>query len=523
MFFLILTLLFQIQPMPVHSGTPIFDRLRPEKPVPMPTVKKVANPPKMGEKRLFWLQNMTVMPPVQFQASLTCRGLGNHCHVMIDDSVWNAGLVDSADVARIIERFDHSSPRDSLHGVWYYNTTVLGQPPDVIDHDSLIYLLYYNIGTFHGYTFDGFWQFFDEYYDTTSMRLWGYHSNEIECVYLDCYPNNPAKDYRMAISAHEFGHMIHWNYNPAESLWVNEGCSELAMWLYGSPDPITGFTNCPDNDLTRWTGAWDDYIKTYLWFLFLYEQYGGRIGTDLIHNIVASPLVSIAGIDSGFAATGLPQRFEGVLDQWVLANRINDTGVLSGAYGYYGDTVPSFAVAGYHTSYPVSRTGNLDRWAGEYLLFQHGTNLELEFDGADTADFRLYLVARDTIRHRVLLDTIPLDSLQRGSTTVRGFDTAYQSVYLVPVNHTVFGHVGYEYHADAVGLEECPPDMVPPTRFSTLMRAGTVLTLPKHSKILSVDGRVISEPETSTGKLRAGVYFVITDKPSRKHRLLIVR
>jgi len=41
--------------------------------------------------------------------------------------------------------------------------------------------------------------------------------------------------------AHEFEHMIHWNGDPNEEAWVDEGLAELAMWFYGNPDTISGF------------------------------------------------------------------------------------------------------------------------------------------------------------------------------------------------------------------------------------------------------------------------------------------
>ncbi|MBM3315968.1 hypothetical protein FJY71_09090, partial [candidate division WOR-3 bacterium] len=318
MLLLALTLLARQPGVPVHCATPVFGALRSPAAAPRPSAGKRPDPPARGETRLMWLQNMNVMPPQQYQTNVTCRGVGTHCYVMVEDSAWDAGQVDSADVLRIMERFDRSSPRDTTRGVWQHNTTELGSPPDAIDNDSLIYLIYYDVGTFHGYSFDGFWQFFDEYYDTTSMRMWGYHSNEVECVYLDCYPDDPSSDYRVAIAAHEFTHMIVWSYDPAESTWVSEGCSELAMWLFGSPDAISGFPGRSDNDLTKFDGSWNDYIKTYLYFLFLYQQYGGRVGTDLVRNIVASPRPSIEGIDSAFAATGRAERFEDVLDHWIL-------------------------------------------------------------------------------------------------------------------------------------------------------------------------------------------------------------
>jgi hypothetical protein len=524
-FLLVLSLIAQTPSW--RCGTPVFEamkskagvegqgtwgagRNRNPSPQPLALSPPSARPPHLGEERTMWLQNMSVMPPEQYQGSVTCRGTGDHVYVMVEDSAWNAGLLDSAGVARIIDRFDHTSPRDSLHGIWYHNTTVFGEPPDEIDHDSLIYLIYHNVGEFMGYSFDGFWQYFDEYYDSTSMRLWGYHSNEIECVYLDLYPNNPSQDNRIAIAAHEFEHMIHWNYDQAESLWVNEGCAELAMWLYGSPDAISGFNGTPDNDLTKWNGDWADYIKTYLWTLFLYEQFGERGGNNLIHNIVASPFVSIAGVDSAFAATGLSARFEEVMDQWVLANVINDTSYLGGKYGYFGVRVPRFNNAGVHTTYPVSRSNSLDRWAGEYILFQKGRDLEMGFDGDDAANFHLFMVAKDTAGHRLIIDTLDLDSLQTGSISVPGSDTGYQSVWLVPASHYPSGRMTYSYTAAATGIAEGslqPQASSHQEAGPTLVCAGARLRLPAGAVLHGIDGRKVDR----NAPLSAGIYWAASD------------
>ena len=525
---LLLTLIAGTPTHPMSCATPIFHELALGVDAPnRVTQPGLYNPPAVGEERTLWTWNMSVMPPSQFQTGFTCRGIGNHVYVMVHDSVWDAGIMDSTMVSQIIERFDNSSPRDSLHGVWHHNTTVLGQPPDEIDQDSLIYLLYYNIGTFHGTAFDGFWMSFDEYYDTTAMRLWGYHSNEIECVYVDCHPNDPSSDYRIAIAAHEFSHMIHWNYDRSESLWVNEGCAELAMWLFGTPDPVSGFPSSSDNDLTKWTGAWSDYIKTYLWFLYLYEQYGGRVGTDLIHDIVRSPRASIAGVNEGFDSTGVGRDFEQVFNEWVLANRVNDTS-FGGEYGYYGETVPRFAVAGYHTSYPVDRTGGLSRWAGEYLLFQNGTNLELEFDGADHGDFRVFVVGLDTVGHRLLLDSVPLDSLQHGTYNVPGFDTAYQSVYLVPTNHDPYETMTYRYAAQATGIAETttPERGRSGTRTATVVRSSIELRGTIPAVLFDVSGRTVAKLAPGFNDVRhasPGVYFLRTKDGALTDKLVISR
>jgi hypothetical protein len=279
------------------------------------------------------------------------------------------------------------------------------------------------------------------------------------------------------------------------------------MWLFGSPDAISGFNSTPDNDLTKWNGDWADYIKTYLWFLFLYEQYGGRVGNNLIHNIVASPYVSIEGVDSALAATGLSQRFEEVLDQWVLANVINDTAYLSGKYGYFGEHVPRFNNAGFHTTYPVSRSNSLDRWAGEYVLFQRGLDLQVGFDGNDAANFHVFMVAKDTIGHRLILDTLQLDSLQNGSISVPGSDTGYQSVWLVPSSHYPDGRMSYSYTASATGIAE---GSLKPQASSykqtgpTLVRAGARPKLPAGAVLHGIDGRSVDR----NAPLSAGVYWL---------------
>ena len=76
----------------------------------------------------------------------------------------------------------------------------------------------------------------------------------------------PASDYMLAVAAHEFEHLIHFNQDANEVTWVDEGLAELAMWLFGHPDYISSFNTNPDNSLLVWNGAWADYIKTYLKF-----------------------------------------------------------------------------------------------------------------------------------------------------------------------------------------------------------------------------------------------------------------
>jgi len=438
-----------------HCGTSLFPPSQGASLAPVKLGRPVVDH-NVGDQDTFWLFNMSVMPPQQGIRTATVRGKGNHCYVWVEDSSWTAGQMDSTDVAFIVEHFDNTSPRDSTKGVWQHNTGSFGMPPD-IDNDSLVNLMYYNIGTFHGYTFDGYWMYYDEYPDSIAYPTWGYHSNEMEVVYIDDYPSNPGTDYRVAIVAHEFEHMIHFNYDQVEELWVNEGAAELAMWLYGSPDAISEFNTAPDNDLTDWTGSWGDYIQTYLFFLYMYEQYGERVGEPLIKTIVQNPWMNTDGIDSSLAQLGISQTYRSIFTDWVVANFMRDTVPYGGRYGYFGERVPSFSWIGNHTTYPVNANNAVNRWAAVYARFRQGVNLNLGFNGADDGLFKAQVVARDTVNRTFVLDSILLDPYQAGSIQIPGFGTTYQEVILIPTNvNTVSGRTSFNYTATLVGIAENP-------------------------------------------------------------------
>src|SRR5512143_1753810 len=82
---------------PMHCGTSLFEHLKQGKTVPLqPLAQQALVEP--GDQRLFWIFDMGVMPPTQIQRMATCRGVGNHCNIWVEDSSWNAGQMDSADV-----------------------------------------------------------------------------------------------------------------------------------------------------------------------------------------------------------------------------------------------------------------------------------------------------------------------------------------------------------------------------------------------------------------------------------------
>ncbi len=59
------------------------------------------------------------------------------------------------------------------------------------------------------------------------------YSNRREMFLINLNALQPGSERFDGLLAHEFQHMIHWNQDPNEDSWLNEGLSELAWYLNG--------------------------------------------------------------------------------------------------------------------------------------------------------------------------------------------------------------------------------------------------------------------------------------------------
>jgi hypothetical protein len=397
--------------------------------------------PGVGDSWDWYIWSLNGPPTAQLK-SCTVRGKGEHCYVVVEDTQWNVNM-NQADVDAIVARFDSMSvglwPTE---GIWDLDTGTFGMPPDRLDQDPRIYILYYDLDI----NADGFWWVFDEYPDGTQP----YHSNECEVVYLNDSDRDPGSDYMISIVAHEFEHMIHWNQDADEATWVDEGVAEYAMFLFGEPDPLGSFANNPDNDLTVWGSVFADYVQTYLYMLYLLERYGGR---PTLTALVSEPANSIQGVTNTLAARGYTQTFADVFRDWILANYLDDTTVGDGRYGYVNETLPHFAGRRI-TTYPAGPTvTTVNHWAADYIVYLPGApSLTASLNGSDTGQFAYYGMQMGG-EYSTLVEEIPLDAAQDGSRNYPGFASWMDSLVVVVANDASTGTIGYNFSAviDAAG------------------------------------------------------------------------
>jgi hypothetical protein len=165
-------------------------------------------------------------------------------------------------------------------------------------------------------------------------------SNEREMFYVNLAVHDPGSFDYLSLLAHEYQHMIHWNADRGEAVWVNEGLSELAAQVAGYQQQFGDeFLRQPDTALDEWetnTGAnAPHYAAAYLFFAYLRAQYGD----EAIRAIVASPASGAAGVEEGLAAVGLSRSFDDVFQDWVVANLVDDAVRAGGRYSYREDGI----------------------------------------------------------------------------------------------------------------------------------------------------------------------------------------
>lgn len=430
--------------------------------------------PQVGDTWLWYVWNLGGFPVATLKPA-TVRGMGDHCYVVVDDDEWNVTM-NQADVDRIVQHFDRESIGGFAgQGIWDLNTSHFGPPPD-FDGLERVFLFYYRFNI----AADGYFWVFDQFPDGTQS----FASNECDVIYLATDSGQPASDYMLAVMAHEFEHLIHFNQDPNEVAWVDEGLAGLAMWLFGRPDTIAGFNSQPDNSLLVWNSAWADYIKTYLWSLYIYEQYGGR---ETIWDVVHDPATSMYGYKAALANQGYLTPTEDVFGDWAVANFLDDTTIPDGQYGYEGDTLPPFSTFITHSTYPAEFSTSVQPHAADYVrLLNFSGPPHIAFDGANARDFRVTLLARDPILPTIV-QPLDLDAAQDGALTFAAA-AGYSQVVIAIANVSLAGTGIYNYRVTegttaagdvpqlAASLGAYPNPFNPRTVFSfTVPQAGEVV------------------------------------------------
>jgi hypothetical protein len=193
----------------------------------------------------------------------------------------------------------------------------------------------------------------DENYHTDfPYYIAGFYSSSLEFYFdrniisIDSYewdqrvgPDGDRPYLYEGVIAHEYQHLIHDDYNPADPSFMNEGCSMYAEYLcdygWGWGD-IESFLATPDNSLTEWgdqggINILADYGAALLWSVYLNDRFGEG---DFLSYFTQAGIPGEEGIEAAIDYFGKAMTFDEVFHDWRIANLIHSDKPGNGKYNY---------------------------------------------------------------------------------------------------------------------------------------------------------------------------------------------
>jgi len=305
-------------------------------------------------------------------------------------------IITGAQLSYLLDEFDNT--------IYPTDTTVFGEPLPRGDEGQKTWILIFNIRD-------------ESYYDCAQTTyIAGYFSssesaeNNKNIMHIDSYDwanrigPDAARPYLYeGVFAHEFEHLIHFDIDPDEESWVDEGLADLAGYLcgYGHSSGHVAYyiVYHPFTALTFWGGGLESYGASYLFQLYLFEKYGGAAFTTALVQQQAN---SIEGVEKTLAAFGYPDSFNQIFDNWTVANYIDDTRKAGGKYGYDTLDIGTIDSWGYTIPYvlenfwwgpsdqapftvPSSWLGDPQPYTAQYYRFNNNASAKVWIDGTDFA------------------------------------------------------------------------------------------------------------------------------------------
>ncbi len=341
----------------------------------------------IGSQKNWYADDLTSSSS-RYKVPSTCRAVDRHCYIFVEDASWNSGRVNQSILDSLRIAFDTRTPSNKNYGIFTMVSDVFGDPPDV-DNDSRIIILLLDIRD--GFSGSGGYVvgYFNSFNEIDTLQPGFGTSNFAEMFFLDTYPLNlltPA-GLRLGSStmAHEFQHMIHFNYNNGHSLFINEGCSLVSEVLCGYPIfNQSYFVSETDHYLFDWRMgnlyySLIDYSRAARFFTYLRDQFGPVI----FRHLVSSPYDGEACINDALSKNGNSLRFIDIFQNWCIANVIDDR-TINPSYGYIYPNLPKVKATTYYTPNVSSLTQTIDRYSAQYMSFNNGFELRALFSSTST-------------------------------------------------------------------------------------------------------------------------------------------
>ena len=368
------------------------------------------------------------------EISATLREITNQLYFYIDNDWWDS--LNFQERAKIPDALKDLG-REFDNKIYPTLTSRFGfeWKPGIDEDEKITVLVHPMIEGAGGYFNSG-----DEY-----PRLQNPESNQREMVYLNAsyLDSQNAKSFL----AHEFTHLITFNqkdkiYGVSEETWLNESRAEYAPTLLGYDDEYQGsnlqqrvriFLEKPSDSLTEWENEKSDYGVINLFTQYLVDRYGINILTDSLKT----DKVGISSLNYALQKNSFKEDFSQIFTNWTIAVFANNC-FFGENYCYLNPNLRNLKIVPliYFLSLigdsTFSITYSTPDWAGNWYKIIGGKGtLTLEFDGDDTADFKVLYLLCD-YQGICQINFLALDKNKNGQIIILEFNTKYSSLTLIP-------------------------------------------------------------------------------------------
>ena len=214
-------------------------------------------------------------------------------------------------------------------------------------------------------------------------------SNEREMFYVDIEkigPESAGTPYYSGVMAHEFQHVILSHQDPNEDIWLNEGMSELAIFLNGH-DRGSDFAAAaqPDIQLNDWPQggvATSPYYGTaFSFMLYVWDRYG-EAG---VRALAAEPANGLDGIQNVLKQIDPGKQLDDFVADWLVARYLDNPQLEDGRYGYARVDRALIEIQQMVDAYPFEERTGVNQFAGKYVAFQGDDDVAIDFVGSTKA------------------------------------------------------------------------------------------------------------------------------------------
>ncbi|MFZ5808944.1 MAG: hypothetical protein ACOY16_06660 [Chloroflexota bacterium] len=337
-----------------------------------PTQPPPTRPYQVGDQRTFWVSNVDTNE--NFQVNTTLQYVTDHAYFWIENGV-PFKQKDLQDLAETFENQIYPTNREFFGSEW---------SPGV-DGDPRLYILYVRNA---GSGIAGYFSSVDEYPPEAHE-----YSNWHETFVFNADNVDLRDEFTYGVLAHEFQHMIHWAGDRNEDIWMNEGFSDLAMFLNGYS--IGGhdylFAQDPDIQLNDWPTDQSEttphYGASFLFTAYFLDRFGEQATKELIRQ----PENGFASMDTLFTKLGLQDSLRGraitaddVFQDWTLANYLHNRKVEDGRF-FYSNYTSAPEVSDTETISDCSsnfQTRDVRQYGADYIRLRCRGDVTLRFEGS---------------------------------------------------------------------------------------------------------------------------------------------